>query len=321
MIARTLSTLGILCAVPFASLLNAGPARAWGDQGHKAVAAIAYGLLSEPLQAEVAKILADDPVNAECGSRSFIEDSVWADKLRQNPAKCASGEPWGNTSPWHFLDIPTSAAAYNHKRDCKTDDCVIGKIKTFEAMVANHSETPARRRDALKFLIHFVGDLHQPLHTTSAPFDKANAEKAEQLGAKKGNTCLMKSLPMDRGGNCVDVRYRANTAGNGEGKATELHAFWDSDVVTAIGATAADVAKKAMEGVSAAEVQAMQQGSLEDWTNEGHSVAIQAVYGELPPGAMPQLQGAYSSHADKAALVQIRRAGVRLAKVVEDVLK
>ena len=321
MIARALSTLCMLCAVPFASLLNTGTAWAWGDQGHKAVATIAYSLLSEPLQAAVDKILADDPVTAACGSGSFIEDAVWADKLRQNPGKCASGESWGNTQRWHFLDIPTSAATYEHQRDCGADDCVIGKIRTFQAMVADKSETPARRRDALKFLIHFVGDLHQPLHTTSAPFDRANAEKAEQLGAKKGNTCLVRSLPVDRGGNCVDVRYMSNPSGGGEGKATELHAFWDTDVVSDAGTTPADVAQKAMGGVSAAEIKAMQQGSLEDWTNEGHRIAVQVVYGELPGGAMPQLQGTYSKDAGKAALVQMRRAGVRLAKVVEDALK
>ena len=321
MTARTLSTLCILCTLPFAPILNTGSAWAWGDQGHKAVATIAYGLLAETLKVEVDKILANDPVVAECGAGSFIEDAVWADKLRQNPGKCASGEAWGNTSPWHFLDIPTSADAYDHHRDCEADDCVIGKIRTFQVMLADRTETPARRRDALKFLIHFVGDLHQPLHTTSAPFDKANAEKAEQLGAKKGNSCLVRLLPMDRGGNCVDVRYRAHPSGSGVGKATELHAFWDTDVVADAGTTPADVAKNAMAGVSATEVKAMQQGSLEDWTNEGHRIAVQLVYGELPAGAMPQLQGTYSQDADKAALVQIRRAGVRLAKVVEDALK
>ena len=126
---------------------------------------------------------------------------------------------------------------------------------------------------------------------------------------------------MDRGGNCVDVRYRANASGGGEGKATELHAFWDTDVVADLGTGPADVAKSAMAGVTAAEVKTMQQGSLEDWTNEGHRIAVQVVYGELPGGAMPQLQGAYSKDADKTALLQIQRAGVRLAKVVEDALK
>ena len=317
----SLKGIVMLCVLPFASLANVGPAWAWGDQGHKAVATIAFGLLTEPLKVEVAKILADDPVPAECGAGSFIEGAVWADKLRQNPGKCASGVAWGNTSPWHFLDIPTDAVTYDHQRDCEADVCVIGKIKAFQTMLADKSETPARRRDALKFLIHFVGDLHQPLHTTSAPFNKANAEKAEQLGAKKGNTCLVRSLVMDRGGNCVDVRYRANPSSGGEGKATELHAFWDTDVVANAGTDPTDVAKKATAGLTAAEIKMLQQGSLEDWTNEGHRIAVQVVYGELPGGAMPQLQGAYSKDADKTALLQIQRAGVRLAKVVEDALK
>jgi hypothetical protein len=311
-----------VCAlsVGFALALLPEPAAAWGDEGHKAVATIALRQLTPALQAEVRQILAGDTVPTACGSGSFVPDAVWPDKLRERPAACASTEDWGNTSPWHFLDIPVNDAAYEHQRDCDTDECVVAKIKDFQKLLADKSESAPRRRDALKFLIHFVGDLHQPLHTTSAPFDRATAEKAATMGAKP-NTCLEKNLPMDRGGNCVDVRYQADPVSGSPGKATVLHSYWDTDVVVAISADPQAVADKAMQGISPTEIKAMQQGTLEDWTNEGHQIAVTSVYGELPAGPMPQLQGPYTANAANVALVQIRRGGVRLAKVIEDALK
>lgn len=301
--------------------LNLEQAAAWGDEGHMAVATIAFNQLPQSLQAEVRQILAGDTVTAACGKGSFIEDAVWPDKLREKPGQCASTVAWGKTEPWHFLDIPTSASSYEHARDCPNDDCVVAKIKAFQTILADKSETKARRRDALKFLIHFVGDLHQPLHTTSAPFNRLNAEKAATMGAKKGNKCLVNHLPMDRGGNCVDVRYKANAGAGGEGKATELHAFWDSDVVVAISSNPAEVADAAIKGMSAADIKAVQQGTVEDWTNEGHQIAVKMVYADLPSGPMPQLGGAYADKAQGIALNQIRRGGLRLAKLLEDTLK
>ena len=179
--------------------LSSTSALAWGDEGHKVVATIAYGLLSNSAKSQVDALLADDPVPAKCGSGSFVADAVWADKLRAKSRQCSSGIKWGRTSSWHFLDIPLAAKAYDHQRDCPKDDCVVAKIAYFRDLLADKAKPKARRRDALKFLIHFVGDLHQPLHTTSAPFDEHRAEDAEQEGARR-NTCLIKHLAMDRGG-------------------------------------------------------------------------------------------------------------------------
>jgi hypothetical protein len=317
--ARSMCALAL--GVGLGMALNPEPATAWGDEGHRALAIIAFRQLTPALQTEVRQILAGDTVATSCGAGSFVADAVWPDKLRQRPTACASTEKWENTSPWHFLDIPVQDAAYAHQRDCATDQCVVAKIKYFQKLLADKRESSARRRDALKFLIHFVGDLHQPLHTTSAPFNRANALQAAHMGAKKPNRCLEEYLPLDRGGNCVDVRYQANPASNGLGKATVLHSYWDTDVVVAISADPTVVADEAMNGVSPSEIQAIRQGTLEDWTNEGHQIAVKSVYGELPAGPMPQLQGPYTVDAVNVALLQIRRGGIRLAKVIEDALK
>ena len=300
------SALGLVC-LPLVTT----PAFAWGDEGHRAVATIAYSLLSPAAKKEVDALLREDPAPAECGSGSFVDDAVWPDKLRAAPTKCSSGLDWGKTAPWHFVDIPVNAPAYDRARDCPLDDCVVAKIEDFRRVLANNTEPKARRRDALKFLIHFVADLHQPLHTTSAPFNRAKAEYAAEAGARR-NVCLVDNLPMDRGGNCVDVR---------EGRRrTELHAFWDTDIVKAMSKDPAVVASIAMQGVGGAQIKAMQAGTIVDWLNEAHRVAVDVVYRELPSGPMPQLSGAYEDEALLPAEVQLRRAGVRLAKVVEDAL-
>jgi hypothetical protein len=93
-----------------------------------------------------------------------------------------------------------------------------------------------------------------------------------------------------------------------------LHSYWDTDVVVAISPDPKIVASKAMNGITPSEIKAIQQGTLEDWTNEGHQIAVKVVYGQLPAGPMPQLQGPYTATAVNIALVQIRRGGVRLRR-------
>ena len=292
--------------------LSSTSALAWGDEGHKVVATIAYGLLSNSAKSQVDALLSDDPVPAKCGSGSFVADAVWADKLRAKSRQCSSGIKWGRTSSWHFLDIPLAAKAYDHQRDCPKDDCVVAKIAFFRDVLADKAKSKARRRDALKFLIHFVGDLHQPLHTTSAPFNERRAEEAKQEGARR-NTCLTKHLAMDRGGNCVDVL-------DGRRK-TELHAFWDTDVVKAISKNIDGAAAVVMKGVTSADVKSMQAGSVVDWTNQAHQLAVKVVYADLPASPMPELKGAYMKSALGPAKLQLRRAGARLAKLIENALK
>lgn len=307
-----------LFALSYALIAASNNVFAWGDEGHEVIATIAFQSLSAPVKHKVKTLLNGDPVSSTCGGGNFVIDAVWPDKLRAKPVQCSSGLQHGNTQPWHFLDIPVTAPGYDHARDCGQDTCVVAKIEEFQKLLADQSRPKEERRDALKFLIHFVGDIHQPLHTTAAPFDLQRAEAAAGLGAGE-NKCLAKakvdpvSVPHDRGGNCVDVRYK--------GKATELHAFWDTDVVKAISPAVATVVTKVMQGVTAADIKALQTGSVEDWTNEAHQIAVNVVYGKLPASPMPQLQGAYVNAAKPVTTVQLRRAGARLAGVIEEALK
>ena len=304
----------LLLIAVLASLAMARPAGAWGVEGHEVVATIAYGLLSDQAKANADALLAGDPVPSHCGAGSFAFASIWPDRLREDPKQCASANQWGDTEPWHFINIPLSANSYDPARDCPNDACVTARIATFAKILGDRKADVSKRRDALKFVIHFVGDLHQPLHTTAGPLDAARAAKAKTAGGKAETECLKKKYPNDRGGNCLDVRVDG-TAGN-------LHAFWDDDIVSALSPDADTAAEMLIKNMSATAPAAA--GTPVDWTNQSHRLAVKIAYGMLPPGAMPELtggDGSYEAKVQPAAAGQLQAAGIRLAAILEPLLK
>ena len=155
-----------------------GPAWAWGQEGHSIVAEIAQRRLEpEPLQ-RVKGLLG--------GEVSLASVSNWADGVR-------GARP--ETYNWHFVDIPLGAETYDPVRDC-TDtpkgDCVIAEIQRAKSTLGDAAADQQARVEALMFLVHFVGDVHQPLH------------------------CVGDA----RGGNDVQVTLF--------GQHTNLHKVWDS---------------------------------------------------------------------------------------------
>src|SRR5262249_58066038 len=114
------------------------------------------------------------------GERSIADRriAVWADEIRRS-ARFRTLYP--NNNLWHFVDIPVSADQLDPQRDCRNNDCVSARIGLFQKVLADRTVEREKRREALMFLVHFVGDLHQPLHC------------AERNG--------------DRGGNLLKVTY------------------------------------------------------------------------------------------------------------------
>ena len=163
------------------------PAHAWGPLGHRLVALLAWDDLTPQArrQAEVLLQGEQDPTLAGIAS--------WADDLRKHDPVL------GRTSArWHFVNLGEHDCAYEQVRDCPGGNCVVEAIRTQAAILADPERTHAERLQALKFVVHFVGDVHQPLHAGYAH---------------------------DKGGNDVQVHYR--------GKGTHLHALWDLDMLAA----------------------------------------------------------------------------------------
>ena len=260
--------------VAFSAILiiaSAAQAFAWGSEGHRIVAEIAEQYLEPGPARQVRDLLAIE------NAATLADVSNWADQIRGQRR---------DTAPWHFVDIPIGAAVYDPARDCPHGDCVVAKIDHFVATLADPGLPPRNRLEALKFIVHFVGDLHQPLHASDND---------------------------DRGGNEIKVKFL--------GHRTNLHAVWDTGILApAVQGDERGYALKLAGTIAPAELAAWRGGSAADWANERHSIAARFIYGELPhqPGLLPANYGdAALSTIDQ----QLECAGVRLAAILNQALR
>jgi hypothetical protein len=254
-------------------LLSLVPARAfaWGSEGHRIIAEIAEQYLEPETVRQVRALL--DIENATTPA----DVASWADQIRPQHRE---------TAPWHFVDIPISAPGYDATRDCAGGNCVVAKIEDFVAEFRNRSLPGPERLDALKFVVHFVGDLHQPLHASD---------------------------DNDRGGNEVRVEFL--------GHRTNLHAVWETAILApAVSGDERGYALRLVRDITPEKIAAWQAGTTIDWANESHAVAMITIYGRLPhdAGTLPE---AYENAALPLVNEQLERAGVRLAFVLNRALQ
>jgi hypothetical protein len=129
---------------------------AWSNSGHRMVGDIAQRHLTPAASAQVAVLLQGEPEPSLAGVAS------WADALRKsNP------ESYKKTERWHYINFPAGTCAYRPQRDCPDGNCVAGQIERQRAILGDRAQPLQARREALKFLVHFVGDVHQPLHASN----------------------------------------------------------------------------------------------------------------------------------------------------------
>jgi hypothetical protein len=164
--------------VLLATLVFSTQAAAWGSQGHQVVAAMAWELLQPATRAEVQRLLALEP------GETLESLSTWADEHR-NPA----------TGPWHYVNFPRGNCQYDPERDCPDGNCVVAAIERERAIWASNANDKTRLK-ALKYLVHLVADIHQPLHA---------------------------GYRDDRGGNQFQLRAFM--------RGSNLHAVWDSGLL------------------------------------------------------------------------------------------
>jgi hypothetical protein len=282
-----------LAVVAAMSALNfpAG-AFAWGVEGHEIVAAIARGYLTPEVRGKVDQMLAADEDTLT--PHDMLAESTWADRYR-------SGHP--ETGEWHFVDIeldqpdlktacfgfPTSDPLASQG---PAHDCIVDKVAEFSKELANPATPAAERLLALKFVIHFVGDMHQPLH------DADNH---------------------DKGGNCVLVSL-------GGPRAVNLHSYWDTGVVQALGDDPQAAAQALTGRITPENKAAWEKGDPQSWALEAFEIAKSVVYtiGSKPgcgPDRSPlSLPPGYDQAARDIAAVQLEKAGVRLALLLNGAL-
>jgi hypothetical protein len=206
----------------------------------------------------------------------------WADQVRQQRR---------DTGPWHYIDIPIDKPHLDMARDCPKGDCVIAKILDFEKVLKNPAADATARREALMFLVHFVGDMHQPLHC---------ADNADQGGNKV--TVKFGDRPTDRPYN--------------------LHSLWDSGLLDKM--PKEDVLFAEYSKDSEKHARKWDRGTVEDWAEEIHKVAQKVTYGKLPKvaaGTPEPIGASYESKAEPVIRLEIEKAGARLAYVLNQALQ
>lgn len=274
---------------------------AWGDEGHQIVALIAQHYLDPEVQLRVQRLLATDASGLVPDS-SMATEATWADRYRDSD-RDAGALRYRQTRQWHYVDLALDApdmdrACFAHPAlpagtpasAGPAADCVVDKIDQFEAELVDPRTSGDEQRLALQFLLHLIGDLHQPLHAS----DDA-----------------------DEGGNLKRVAARGMRAGS-------LHHYWDVEFVRRLGEQPQPVSQKLLARISAADIKAWQRGSTADWARESFALAQAVAYGALPaPGdrGRYRLSAGYVRDAVDAVQLQLSRAGVRLAAVLNRALR
>lgn len=285
----TLSRISLAAALA-AALLLPGPCLAWGREGHVVIAAIARSRLTPETRAKVDAILARDADTLT--APDMPARATWADAWR--------GAGHRETAEWHFVDIELDhpdldAACFGHPVSAApasagpAQACISDRVAAFAKELGAPDTTPAERGLALKYVLHFVGDLHQPLHAADNH---------------------------DRGGNCVRVSL-------GGQRTVNLHSYWDTVVVGELGDDPDALAARLQAAITRADARTWSRGDFTSWTRETNAVAVKSAYTlgspprcerdapplDLPPG--------YDGAARAAVTLQLQRAGVRLASVLE----
>ena len=297
MIRSTLRIAGVLLAV----LFTAQSVGAWGREGHRVVARIAARNLNQTARKKVAVILATNDAGLES---AMAAASTWPDEIDKKKT---------DTEFWHFIDVPITGP-FAIAGLCPLHNCVLDRIEELQTRLGTNAKgftlaappSPARPMTSqeLAFLIHFVGDVHQPLHA-----------------ANDG----------DRGGVCVQLLHPiVHTDGS---KTTHLHGAWDNDEVIAmanvLGSESAIVATLFQRFKNGAPVSQLMPA---DWAHESNDLARKDIYHKLhlpnhtaPPGqcaagiakidvGQPYLTG---NVADVET--QLMRAGIRLSNVLNQI--
>ena len=267
-----------LAAAAAAAVLAPAPALAWGKTGHRVVAAIADTQLSGLTRAHIRELLG--------GAESLDEAANWPDEMRSAPDVF-----WQKTAtPWHYVTL--DGITYDH---APPEGDALQALTHFRSVLRDPNSSLADKQLALRFVVHLVGDLHQPLHV--------------------GKCC-------DKGGNDVKVAWF--------GKPTNLHAVWDSQLVDDEQLSFTELAAKLERHTSDADVVAWWDINPRDWISESAQFREQ-IYANIPPPKkpdgklkkgekpLPDLSYGYVYKFTPVMEHRLQQAGVRLAAYLNDI--
>lgn len=266
-----------LVALLLLAVLPSSQSFAWGFKGHRIIGDIARNHLTPTARQNLQALLGND---------DLASISTWADEVRPNRPE-ASG--------WHYVDIPKDATGFSEARDCyRPDDkhpsskedhhnCVVDRITMFTQTLADKNASQAERLEALKWVVHFVGDIHQPLHAIEE--------------ARGGNDIHVTSF-----GSAQCGKYPCN-----------LHSEWDTDLLEHTGRSEQDYVAYLEQLITTEKLRA--GGTPESWANESLALAKQVW---LSDGA--NVDESYYRANIKIVDDRLALAGLRLAALLNDAL-
>ncbi len=257
----------LVCFASFLSLFFPVNGWAWGPQGHRIIAQIA----EERLKPEVWQA-----IQGEFSIKHLSDVANWADQIKSKRK---------GTRPWHYCNIAEGEFTYLRERDCPQGECVTEKILKFTRRLQDGQVKGRSRKEALMFLVHFVGDIHQPLH----------------LGNED-----------DRGGNNIKVIVH--------GERTNLHAVWDHDLIRLNGKSLVKYASELSDEVRQASARAWLIPDVVGWGNESRKLALRKGY-PLELNKRGELSRHYLEAGEQTVELQFKKAGVRLADLLNRILK
>jgi hypothetical protein len=256
----------------------------WGQEGHRVVAAVAQANLTQNAKRNIQSLI---------GNKSLASIATWAD----SPERTAHPETYN----WHFVDIAKSEDAFKDSRDCflpndthpgaKTDhqNCVVDRITFFQKVLADKTASKDRRTEALKFLVHFVGDVHQPFHA---------------MGDKKGAN-----------GVHIVLFGTDNCPFKGKPEPCNLHAAWDDGMIQHTGMKQQEYVTHLQQLIADQKLKAGSASPV-DWANHSHALSQEAWLED--GGAVDE---AYFNNHITVIDQQLALAGLRLAALLNETFK
>jgi hypothetical protein len=242
----------------------------WGVTGHRTIGKIAADHLTPQANAAIRDLI---------GDTTLADISTWPDEVRSQPA-------YRHTASWHYLNLPLGLSFTDFEAKVKgmTQENVYSALLQQEQILGSTGSTRVEKAEALKYIVHFVGDLHQPMHV---------------------------SREEDKGGNTIQLNY--------DGNGTNLHALWDSKLIDHQGLTYEQMAEK-YDHATPAQIKQWQSDPLIQWIWESYQ-ASSKLYGEVDAMNSRAIDDSY--YQAHIAIVQdrIEKAGIRLAGVLNGIFK
>lgn len=235
----------------------------WGSTGHRVVGEIATDYLKPSTKRKLKKLL---------DGQSLAYVSTFADDIK-------SDNRYKKFDTWHYINLPLDADYDAAKRNEKGD--LVSAIEYCISIITNKESSKDDQAFYLKLLVHFIGDMHQPMHV---------------------------GLEEDKGGNDFKVYWFR--------KDSNLHRVWDSDMIDGNKMSYTELAQNRYY-FSKKEIKTIKQGNIVDWVNEIHQITAK-VYASVKPG--DYLNYRYSYNYFSIAEMQLHKAGIRLASVLNKIL-